>query len=98
MDARIPIPSDYYVGRGLISRVLYLLYFTLLAGLLQLLGRVVKAAGTYQDCFSIATLTFTLPVFLTMRIFEAPALLFVSAQPSKLRTGICQHGSTRPGR
>ncbi len=80
VDPWIPMPGDYYVGMGLITPVLYLLYFTLLAGLLQLLGRVVKAAGTYEDCFSIATLTFTLPVLVTMWIFEAPALLFMSAQ------------------
>jgi hypothetical protein len=74
---RVPAES-YYLWMGALTPAIYLLHFLVLAGLAHLLARGVRGTGSFDDTFSVVSLTFFLPVFVTMWVFEAPALVFLS--------------------
>ncbi len=85
---------------GPLTPVIYLLHFLVLAGALQLLGKLVGGQGTFEDDFSVVSLTCFLPVFVTMWVFDTPLLVFFPGLP---RTDLgawpaSRRGWTRPGR
>jgi len=73
----LPIPAErYYLWMGPFTPLIYLVNFLLLAGSLQLLAKIVRGQGSFEDTFVVVALTFFLPVFLTMWAFEMPVLVF----------------------
>jgi hypothetical protein len=73
----LPIPArQYYLWMGPLSPLIYIVNFLILAGIIQLLSKLVNGQGSFEDTFAVVSLTFFLPVFLTMWVFETPLLVF----------------------
>jgi len=76
----LAIPAqDYYFWMGPLTPVVYLVSFVLLAGLIQLGGKLLAGAGTFEDTFTTVVLAFWLPMFVTMWLLEMPMLVFFPA-------------------
>ncbi len=76
----LPIPADtYYLWMGPLTPAIYLLHFIVLSGLIQLGGKLVGGRGTFEDTFTVVSLTFFFPVLITMWVIETPYLVFFPA-------------------
>ncbi len=73
----LPIPArQYYLWMGLFTPLIYLVNFLILAGIVQLLSRLVRGQGSFEDTFVVVSLAFSFPAFMTMWVFETPVLVF----------------------
>jgi hypothetical protein len=73
----LPISSGrYYLWMGPLTPLIYIVNFLILAGIIQLLSKLVNGRGSFEDTFTVVSLTFFFPVFLTMWVFETPVLVF----------------------
>lgn len=73
----LPIPSRrYYLWMGPLTPLIYIVTFLILAGIIQLLSKLVNGRGSFEDTFVVVSLTFFFPVFLTMWVFETPVFVF----------------------
>jgi hypothetical protein len=76
-EPSLRVPADtYYLWMGPLTPAIYLLHFVVLSGLIQLGSQLVGGRGRFEDTFTVVSLTFFLPVFLTMWVPETPYLVF----------------------